>query len=101
MLKDIRADSLTRIKLTWPAAQAVIAIIPPVFVCRGERETRGLAVNGLEWFGTKEMFQGVQMTSGDDASTIVDLGRPPAFSHAVEMTLRFKYLRLAPIFGMQ
>jgi FMN phosphatase YigB (HAD superfamily) len=100
-LKDFGADTLTRVKLTWPAAQAVIAIIPPVFTCRGERETRGLAVNGLEWFGSKEMFQGVQMTSGDDAGAVIDLGRPPPFAHAIDMTLRFKYLRLAPIFGMQ
>ncbi|MBX7201059.1 MAG: hypothetical protein K1X51_16940 [Rhodospirillaceae bacterium] len=99
-LKPMGSDSYTRVKLAWPSAQAVIAIIPPVFLCKGERETRGLAVNGLAWSGTKEIFQGVQLTTGD-AEAIVDLGRPPAFPHAVEMTLRFKYLRLSPIFGTQ
>lgn len=100
-IKNFGAEALTRVSLVWPAAQAVIAIVPPVFICRGERETRGLAVNGLEWFGAKEIFQGIQMTSGEDAGAVIDLGRPPPFPHVIEMTLRFKYLRLAPIFGVQ
>lgn len=99
-IKPLGADSYVRVKLAWPAAQAVIAIIPPVFLCKGECEARGLAVNGLSWSDTKEIFQGVQLTAGDAAATI-DLGRPPAFPHAIEMTLRFKYLRLSPIFGAQ
>lgn len=99
-IKPLGTESFTRVKLAWPAAQAVIAIIPPVFTCKGERETRGLSVNGLAWSGTQEIFQGVQLTTGD-AAAVVDLGRPPAFPHAIEMTLRFKYLRLSPIFGAQ
>ncbi len=98
-LKALGPEPCLRVRITWPAAQAVIAIIPPVFACRGKRESRGLAVNGLEWFGTKEIFQGVQLTSGDEAGAIIDLGRAPAFPHSIDMTLRFKYLRLAPIFG--
>lgn len=99
-IKPLGAESYARVKLVWPTAQAVIAVIPPVFVCKGERETRGLAVNGLAWSGTKEIFQGVQLTTGD-AEAVVDLGRPPTFAHSIEMTLRFKYLRLSPIFGAQ
>lgn len=99
-VKSFGADSCVRVKLSWPASQAVIAISPPAFVCKGERDSRGLAVNGLAWSGTKEVFQGVQMTT-EDAQAVVDLGRPPPFPHAVDMILRFKYLRLAPIFGMQ
>ena len=100
-IKDAGAEPLVRVKFVWPAAQAVIAIIPPVFTCRGDKDSRGLAVNGLAWSGAKEIFQGVQLTDGTETAAIVDVGRPPPFPHAVEMTLRFKYLRLAPIFGMQ
>ncbi len=99
-IKPMGTAACGRVKLAWPSAQAIIAIIPPVFACRGERETRGLAVNGLSWTDTREVFQGVQLTTGD-AAAIVELGRPPAFAHSIEMTLRFKYLRLSPIFGVQ
>lgn len=101
MIKGLSAEAFTRVRLIWPAAQAVIALSPPQFVCHGENETRPLAVTGLSWSGAREVEAGVQLTGSHAAETIITLGAAPPFAHALEMTLRLKYLRLTPMFGMQ
>lgn len=101
MIKALSAEAFTRVRLIWRVAQAVIAPSPPQFVCRSENETRTLAVTGLSWTDAREIEPGVQLSGGPAAETIITLGAAPPFAHAVEMTLRLKYLRLTPMFGMQ
>jgi FMN phosphatase YigB (HAD superfamily) len=98
-IKGFGPEAYSRIKLSWPAAQAVIALLLPVFVCQGEQEVRVQKVKNLTWSGAREIAQGVQFTTGAAAETIIELSDPPPFAHALEVTMRFKYLRLTPMFG--
>ena len=100
MIKGFGPEAFTRVRLTWPSAQAVIAISPPQFMCHGEQEVRALAVGEITWAGVREAEPSVHI-GGHATETIITLGSPPPFAHALEMTLRFKYLRLTPLFGMQ
>lgn len=101
MIKGLGAEAFTRVRLAWPAAQAVISLSSSQFVCHGENEARALAVTGISWTGAREITPGVHMSDSHVAETIIDLGAAPPFAHALEMTVRFKYLRLTPMFGMQ
>ncbi|MBX7199651.1 MAG: HAD family hydrolase [Rhodospirillaceae bacterium] len=103
-IKSFGADAYRRIKLTWPAAAAVAALDQVSIIAQGERETRRVEITSQEWSGAGEIAPGtrqiVSPTSGSGpAEVILTLSDPPAFAHALEMTLRLKYLRLDPLFG--
>lgn len=101
MIKGFGAEAFTRLRLSWPAAQAVVALSAPQFIAHGESEVRAVAVRGVTWTGVREIETGVNLSGAAAPETIIDLGAPPPFAHALEMTLRFRYLRLTPLFGMQ
>lgn len=98
-LKSFGADAYRRIKLVWPAAAAVAALDQVSIIARGEREQRRVDVIAQEWSGADEIAPGVRQLAAKPAEVILTLADPPAFAHALEMTLRLKYLRLDPLFG--
>ncbi len=99
-VKSFGSDAYTRIKLVWPAAAAVASLDQISIIARGEREQRRVDVISVEWSGAGEIAPGArQMAAGTPADVILTLATPPAFAHALEMTLRLKYLRLDPLFG--
>ena len=97
-IKAFGPDAYTRLKLAWPAARSVIQIDEARVTYLGENERRTVPVKVSSWSGTKDA-SGAQLTDATAAETILDLGTPPAWPHALEITLRFKYLRLDPMFG--
>ena len=97
-IKAFGPEAYTRLKLTWPAARSVIQIDEARVTYLGETERRTAIAKVSSWSGTKEA-NGAQLTDTTAAETILDLGPPPAWPHSLEITLRFKYLRLDPMFG--
>ena len=97
-IKAFGPEAYTRLKLTWPAARSVIQIDEARVTYIGETERRTAPVKVSSWSGTKDA-NGAQLTDTAAADTILELGPPPAWPHALEITLRFKYLRLDPMFG--
>lgn len=99
-VKSFGADAYRRIKLTWPAAAAVAALDQVSIIARGERETRRVEITSQDWSGAAETGAGArQIASGTPAEVVLTLADPPSFPHALEMTIRLKYLRLDPLFG--
>ncbi len=99
-IKNFGADVYRRIKLTWPAVAAVAAVDRVSIIARGEREVRTLGITAQHWTGTSEISPGARLCAGNaPAELVLDLQDPPAFAHALELTLRVKYLRLDPLFG--
>ena len=99
-IKNFGADAYARVKLTWPAVAAVAAVDQVSIIARGEREARGVSITAQHWTGASEIAPGARLLgAGPSAELVLDLQAPPAFVHALEMTLRVKYLRLDPLFG--
>lgn len=99
-VKSFGADAYRRIKLTWPAAAAVAGLDQVSIIARGEKEQRRVEITSQEWSGAAEIAPGARQTAaGAPAEVILTLADPPPFPHALEMTLRVKYLRLDPLFG--
>ncbi len=102
-VKSFGADAYRRIKLVWPAAAAVAGLDQVRIIARGERENVRVEVMSQDWSGAAEIAPGARQIAGpptgQSAEVILTLGDPPAFPHALELTLRLKYLRLDPIFG--
>ena len=97
-IKAFGPDAYTRLKLIWPAARSVIQIDEARVTYIGETERRTAVAKVASWSGTKDA-NGAQLTDATTAETILELGPPPAWPHSLEITLRFKYLRLDPMFG--
>ena len=97
-IKAFGPEAYTRLKLTWPTARSIIQIDDARVTYLGETEQRTTPVKVSSWFGATEA-NGAQLTGADAVETILDLGTPPPWPHALELTLRFKYLRLDPMFG--
>ncbi len=98
-LKPFGADVYRRLKLAWPAARSVIRLDQATVTHVGESERRTAAATVQSWSETREISPGTQLTDAKAAETVLDLGEPPPWAHALELTLRFKYLRLDPMFG--
>ena len=99
-IKNFGADAYTRVKLTWPAAAAVAVVDGVSIIARGERETKALDITARHWSGAAEITAGARLTAAaTPAELVLDLAAPPAFAHALEVTLRVKYLRLDSLFG--
>ncbi len=98
-IKSFGAEAFRRIKLIWPAAAAVAGLDQVGILARGEREQRRVDVISQEWSGAGEIAPGVRQIGAGPAEVILTLADPPPFAHALEMTIRLKYLRLDPLFG--
>lgn len=100
VVKSFGADAYRRIKLVWPAAAAVAALDQVSIIAQGERETRRVGIISQDWAGAAEIAPGTRQTAAEPAAeAVLTLAEPPAFAHALEMTIRLKYLRLDPLFG--
>ncbi len=99
IVKPFGPEAYKRLRFTWPNARAVVQIDTVGAVYLGETERRAAKVGPVQWSGTSEV-PGARMTApGTPGEAVVELDAPPAWAHALEITLRFKYLRLDPMFG--
>ena len=99
IVKPFGPDAYKRLRFTWPNACAVVQVDMVSAAYLGETERRAAKVGAVTWTGTTDT-SGAQMTApGTPAESVVELDAPPAWPHALEITLRFKYLRLDPMFG--
>ncbi len=100
MIKPFGPEAYRRLRLTWPSARAVVQIDHISAAYFGESEQRPAALAPVVWIAAAEISPGLRLIkSGKAGVAVVDLGAPPPFAHALELTLRFKYLRLDPVFG--
>ena len=100
IVKPFGPDAYRRLRLTWPAVRAVVQIDQIALNYIGESEQRPAVISPPAWSNTTEISSGLHMTDlGKAGEAVVSLGTPPPWAHALELTLRFKYLRLDPMFG--
>jgi FMN phosphatase YigB (HAD superfamily) len=101
VIKPFGADVYRRLRFTWPPVRAVVQIDRVGFNYVGEGYRRAAAPGPIVWSGAQEIAPGVYVTdgTGTPAEVSIALDAPPAWPHALELLLRFKYLKLDPLFG--
>lgn len=100
VIKPLGVEAYKRLRFTWPKARAVAALDHVGVAYLGEHERRAAKVGPLAWTGAQAVPGGAHMTAADTiAEVTVDLDAAPPWPHALEITLRFKYLKLDPVFG--
>ena len=64
-----------------------------------ERQRSTAILGPVAWSGVSAVSTGAYVSIAETpAEAVVDLGTPPPWPHAVELTVRYKYLKLDPIF---
>jgi FMN phosphatase YigB (HAD superfamily) len=100
IVKPFGIDAYRRLKFIWPKGRAVVALDYARVHYVGENERRVAKLSPFAWFGVQALGEGGNLTTADTAAeAIVDLDNAPPWPHALEVTLRFKYVKLDPIFG--
>ena len=100
IVKPFGVEAYRRLRFTWPNVRAVAQLEQVSAAYLGEDDRRAAKLGPLSWSGTQEIAPGAHMTiPGTAAEVTVALDTPPPGAHALELTLRFKYLKLDPVFG--
>jgi FMN phosphatase YigB (HAD superfamily) len=100
IVKPFGIEGYRRLRFTWPNARAIAQIDNVSAVYIGETQHRGAQVTQAVWSGDTEAASGVSVIeAGKPAEAVVTLDEAPPWPHALEVTIRFKYLRLDPMFG--
>ncbi|MBM3514721.1 MAG: hypothetical protein FJX59_13565 [Alphaproteobacteria bacterium] len=99
-LKGPTPEAYVKLRLRWPAARAAIGIDRVVVHFDADGGRRSVTLGGPEiaWSGG-EAAGGARIVGGA-AETVLDLSRhvPPG-PHGLDLEVRFKYLRLDPLFA--
>ncbi len=100
VIKPLGIDAYRRLRLTWPVGRAVVTLDHVAATYLGENERRAAKVGPLAWTSVQAVPGGGHVTSAGTAAEVTfDLDDAPPWPHALELTLRFKYLKLDPVFG--
>ncbi len=100
IVKPFGPEAYQRLRFTWPNAKAIAQVDSISAAYIGENERKAAAVGTPAWSGCTDIATGVHMISaGAPCEVVVDLKGAPPGPHALELTLRYKYLRLDPMFG--
>ena len=100
MIKPFGPEAYWRLRFSWPDARAIVQIDAAAAAYIGEHEQRPAELRPVTWTGAFKILPGVYMIEpGKPAEAIIALNTPPAWPHALQLILRFKYLKLDPIFG--
>jgi FMN phosphatase YigB (HAD superfamily) len=99
-IKGMGPDVYRRLRLTWPDCRGILRLdrVAVTYLGEGERRTVEIDLGTAAWTGAQAL-EGGAMQLARGAVTVLDLGAPPAWPHGLELSLRFKYLRLDPLFG--
>jgi len=102
LVKPFGPEAYWRLRLTWPSLRAVAQIDSVSAVYVGERERRPATLRNPVWSGALKISGGVYfIEAGKSVEAIIALDTPPSWPHALELIIRYKYLRLDPLFGTQ
>ncbi len=100
MIKPFGPEAYWRLRFSWPDARAILQIDGAAAAYIGEHEQRPAELRPVVWSGAFKIMQGIYMIEpGKPAEAIIALNTPPAWPHALQLVLRFKYLKLDPVFG--
>ena len=100
LVKPFGPEAYWRLRFTWPDGRAIVQIDGVAADYLGEHERRAAELRPAVWTGAFKILPGIYMTEpGKAAEVVIALNTPPAWPHALELILRFKYLKLDPIFG--
>ncbi|MBY0510774.1 MAG: hypothetical protein K2P94_11575, partial [Rhodospirillaceae bacterium] len=100
IVKPFGMDAYRRLRFTWPKGRAVVELDHVGATYMGENERKAAKVGALTWSGVQAIPGGGHVTAADTAAEVtIDLDPAPPWPHAVELVLRFKYLKLDPVFG--
>jgi len=100
IIKPFGVEGYRRLRFTWPTARAIVQIDSVAAIYIGETERRAAKVTQAVWSGDTEAASGVSVIEADKpGEAVVSLDEAPPWPHVLEVTLRFKYLRLDPMFG--
>jgi hypothetical protein len=99
VVKPLGLEAYRRLKLTWPAGRAVVTLDHVGATYLGENDRRAVKVGNLVWSGVQAVPGGGHVTGVTPAEVTIDLDEAPPWPHALELVLRFKYVKLDPVFG--
>ena len=100
-LKGVGPEGYVRLRLRWPAARAVVRLdrIVVGFTVDDARSVVEIPAAQVTWTGARDLGGGECLIEAKDAEAVIDLNRHvPPQPHGLDLELRFKYLRLDPIF---
>jgi len=99
-IKGMGPETYRRLRFTWPAGRAVIAIdrLTVSYVGENQRISREVNIATGTWQKAQAIHNGL-VQAEPDAVWEVSLDPPPVGPHGLEISLRLKYLRLDPLFG--
>lgn len=99
VVKPPGPEAYNRLRFTWPKARAVMQIDSIQVSYFNERQRSTAILGPVAWSGVSAVSTGAYVSIAETpAEAVVDLGTPPPWPHAVELTVRYKYLKLDPIF---
>ncbi len=100
VIKPAGIEAYKRLRLTWPNARAVMELDHVGATYIGEHERRAAKIGPMAWSGAQPLPGGGHVSvAGTAAEVVFDLEAAPPWPHALELTLRLKYLKLDPVFG--
>lgn len=99
-IKAMGPDAYQALALSWPTARSVIMVDQCAVLFRGDHEQKIEDVTqALKVEGEAQVIQGTVMTGDAGATHTLDVSALlPAWSHSLDILLRFKYLRTDRIF---
>lgn len=100
-IKPIGPDAYQSVSIQWPAARSVIVITQCAVLFRGETEQKVEDVTkALTMEGNVQVVEGACVTDSTGAQFTIDLSViTPPWPHSLDLLLRFKYLRTAPLYS--
>ena len=97
-LKTEGPDAYVRLRLTWPKSRALVTLDRIIATYIVDGRPSAVQVVASEWTGACDLGGGERLIEG--GATVIDLGAvTPPKTHALDLELRFKYLRLDPLFA--
>ena len=99
-VKSFGPDAYQQLRLSWPRARSIVTIDNCAVVFRGDGQTSGIDVTRYVTFdGDVEERDGIFTLGPEGAHALVSLGTEiPTWPHALDLRLRFTYLRLDRVF---
>lgn len=98
-LKAAGPEAYTRLRLRWPSARAVVRVDRVAIALTVDNQHRVIEIGQLAWSGARDLGGGEHLIE-KDAEAVIDLSmHVPPQPHGLDLELRYKYLRLDPIFA--
>ena len=99
-VKPFGADAFEQLRLSWPKARSVISIDQCAVVFRGEEQSSSAdVIQKIIFEGDVHERDGMITMGPAGARAVISIGElVPPWPHALDLRLRFTYLRLDRLF---